>query len=98
MARWTVHCTCVRRFGEPTDGARAPLPSLPPHQHTPHPPPLTNPSIRPFPLYEQEGVLRVCLDMFFKYQWTSVLHQSITRIVTWIMDAGPSRLGTSVYM
>jgi hypothetical protein len=33
----------------------------------------------------------VCLDIFFKYEWTSVLHQAITRIVTWIMDAGPSR-------
>ena len=39
----------------------------------------------------QEGVLEVVLNMFFKYEWTSVLHQSITRIVTWIMDAGPSR-------
>jgi hypothetical protein len=29
--------------------------------------------------------------MFFKYEWTSVLHQSVTRIVTWIMDAGPAR-------
>jgi hypothetical protein len=46
----------------------------------------------------QEGVLKVCLDMFFKYEWTSVLHQSITRIVTWIMDAGPSRLELQIYL
>ncbi len=47
---------------------------------------------------EMEGVLKVCLDMFFKYEWTSVLHQSITRIVTWIMDAGPSRLDLQTYL
>eukprot|EP00624_Nannochloropsis_granulata_P006705 evm.model.NODE_50841_length_62998_cov_26.109304.12 len=47
---------------------------------------------------EDEGVLKVCLDMLFKYEWTSVLHQSVTRIVTWIMDAGPSRLGLQTYL
>jgi len=47
---------------------------------------------------EDGGVLKVCLDMLFKYEWTSVLHQSITRIVTWIMDAGPSRVGLQTYL
>jgi len=47
---------------------------------------------------EDGGILKVCLDMLFKYEWTSVLHQSITRIVTWIMDAGPSRLGLQTYL
>lgn len=47
---------------------------------------------------EKEGVLTVCLDMLFKYEWTSVLHQSVTRIVTWIMDAGPSRVGLQAYL
>ena len=40
---------------------------------------------------QQEGLLGLVVELFFKYEWNSMLHQSTTRIITWIMDAGPSR-------
>ena len=85
-----VVCVWTAAVGSWVGRPPFPIPLHPtdtPHTHTTHEPQTNT---------QQEGVLKVCLDMFFKYEWTSVLHQSITRIVTWIMDAGPSRLDLQV--
>ena len=49
-------------------------------------------------LIQQSDCLECCLNLFWKFEWCSMLHQSVTNFVVHILEAGDDRAGLQDYL